>query len=68
MRKADGLLICDEVQSGFGRTGTHMWAYEKMGVVPDVLVLGKPMANGHPVGGGDAGRPLSGQWANQIKD
>ena len=51
VRKAGGLLICDEVQSGFGRTGTHMWAHEKMGVVPDVVVLGKPMANGHPVGG-----------------
>ncbi len=51
VRRAGGLLICDEVQSGFGRTGTHMWAHEKMGVVPDVMVLGKPMANGHPVGG-----------------
>lgn len=51
VRKAGGLLICDEVQSGFGRTGTHMWAHEKMGVVPDVVTLGKPMANGHPVGG-----------------
>jgi 4-aminobutyrate aminotransferase-like enzyme len=51
VRKAGGLLICDEVQSGFGRTGTHFWAHEKMGVVPDIMVLGKPMANGHPVGG-----------------
>ena len=51
VRKAGGLLICDEVQSGFGRTGTHMWACDKMGVVPDVVTLGKPMANGHPVGG-----------------
>jgi len=50
VRKAGGLLICDEVQSGFGRTGTHMWAHEKMGIVPDVVTLGKPMANGHPVG------------------
>ena len=49
--RAGGLLICDEVQSGFGRTGSHMWAHEKMGVVPDVVTLGKPMANGHPVGG-----------------
>lgn len=55
VRKAGGLLICDEVQSGFGRTGTHIWAHEKMGVVPDVVVLGKPMANGHPVGGVVAG-------------
>lgn len=51
VRKAGGLLICDEVQSGFGRTGSHFWAHEKMGVVPDVMTLGKPMANGHPVGG-----------------
>ncbi|WP_166418753.1 aspartate aminotransferase family protein [Cochlodiniinecator piscidefendens] len=50
VRKAGGLLICDEVQSGFGRIGTHFWAHEKQDVVPDVLVLGKPMANGHPVG------------------
>ncbi|RYH02638.1 aminotransferase class III-fold pyridoxal phosphate-dependent enzyme [Salipiger sp. IMCC34102] len=58
VRKAGGLLICDEVQSGFGRTGTHMWAHEKMGVVPDILTLGKPMANGHPVGGVVANRDL----------
>jgi 4-aminobutyrate aminotransferase-like enzyme len=58
VRKAGGLLICDEVQSGFGRTGTHIWAHEKMGVVPDVVVLGKPMANGHPVGGVIAGRDI----------
>ena len=49
--KAGGLLICDEVQSGFGRTGTHMWAHQKMGIVPDIVTMGKPMANGHPVGG-----------------
>ena len=51
VRAAGGLLICDEVQSGFGRTGMHFWAHEKMGVVPDIMTLGKPMANGHPVGG-----------------
>jgi 4-aminobutyrate aminotransferase-like enzyme len=50
VRNAGGLLICDEVQSGFGRIGSHMWAHEKMGVVPDIMTLGKPMANGHPVG------------------
>lgn len=58
VRKAGGLLICDEVQSGFGRTGTHFWAHEKMGIVPDVVVLGKPMANGHPVGGIVANRDI----------
>jgi len=50
VQNAGGLLICDEVQSGFGRIGTHFWAHEKQGVVPDIVVLGKPMANGHPVG------------------
>ncbi|PYG28791.1 aspartate aminotransferase family protein [Pelagimonas varians] len=58
VRKAGGMLICDEVQSGFGRTGTHLWAHEKMGVVPDIMVLGKPMANGHPVGGVVANRDI----------
>lgn len=51
VQKSGGVLICDEVQSGFGRTGTHFWAHEKMGIVPDIVTLGKPMANGHPVGG-----------------
>ncbi|QYZ69352.1 aspartate aminotransferase family protein [Neotabrizicola shimadae] len=50
-RRAGGLLICDEVQSGFGRCGSHFWAHQKQGVVPDVVTLGKPMGNGHPVAG-----------------
>ena len=50
VKKHGGLLICDEVQSGFGRTG-QLWAHERIGVVPDIVTLGKPMANGHPVGG-----------------
>ena len=44
-------MICDEVQSGFGRSGTDFWAHEKQGVIPDVVTLGKPMGNGHPVAG-----------------
>nr|WP_319386553.1 aminotransferase class III-fold pyridoxal phosphate-dependent enzyme [uncultured Roseibium sp.] len=50
-RRAGGLLICDEVQSGFGRCGSHFWAHRKQGVVPDVVTMGKPMGNGHPVAG-----------------
>jgi len=50
-RRAGGLLICDEVQSGFGRCGSHFWAHQKQGVVPDVVTMGKPMGNGHPVAG-----------------
>ncbi|MDH3691637.1 MAG: aminotransferase class III-fold pyridoxal phosphate-dependent enzyme, partial [Gammaproteobacteria bacterium] len=44
-----GLCVADEVQSGFGRSGTHMWGFELQGVVPDIVTLGKPMGNGHPL-------------------
>ena len=49
IRAAGGLCIADEVQVGFGRVGTHMWAFEEHGVVPDIVVMGKPMGNGHPM-------------------
>jgi 4-aminobutyrate aminotransferase-like enzyme len=50
VRSAGGVCIADEVQTGYGRTGTHFWAFEKYGVVPDIIVLGKPIGNGHPIG------------------
>ncbi|NIZ13155.1 aspartate aminotransferase family protein [Phaeobacter sp. HF9A] len=50
-RRAGGLLICDEVQAGFGRCGSHFWGHQKQGVIPDVVTMGKPMGNGHPVAG-----------------
>jgi 4-aminobutyrate aminotransferase-like enzyme len=49
VRAAGGLCIADEVQVGFGRVGSHMWAFEEHGVVPDIVVMGKPMGNGHPM-------------------
>jgi 4-aminobutyrate aminotransferase-like enzyme len=45
-----GVCIADEVQTGYGRIGTHFWAFESYGVVPDIVVLGKPIGNGHPIG------------------
>ncbi len=48
VHRAGGLFISDEVQAGFGRTG-HMWGHEAMGVLPDIVTLGKPMGNGHPL-------------------
>ena len=51
IRDAGGLFIADEVQAGFGRTGSAMWGFARHGVVPDLVTLGKPMGNGHPVGG-----------------
>lgn len=50
VKKAGGLLIADEIQPGFGRLGSHMWGHQRAGVSPDIVTLGKPMANGHPVG------------------
>jgi 4-aminobutyrate aminotransferase-like enzyme/Ser/Thr protein kinase RdoA (MazF antagonist) len=49
VRAAGGLCIADEVQSGFGRTGDHMWGFSHDGVIPDMVTLGKPMGNGHPI-------------------
>lgn len=49
VRNAGGVCIADEVQVGFGRVGTHMWAFETQGVVPDIVTLGKPIGNGHPM-------------------
>jgi 4-aminobutyrate aminotransferase-like enzyme len=50
VRDAGGLVIADEVQPGFGRTGAHMWGFERHGIVPDLVTLGKPMGNGFPIG------------------
>jgi 4-aminobutyrate aminotransferase-like enzyme len=60
VRAAGGVCIADEVQTGYGRIGTHFWAFEHYGVatdsvgagsvVPDIVVLGKPIGNGHPIG------------------
>jgi 4-aminobutyrate aminotransferase-like enzyme len=55
VRAAGGVCIADEVQTGYGRIGTHFWAFEHYGavpdtVVPDIVVVGKPIGNGHPIG------------------
>lgn len=51
VRAAGGLYIADEVQGGFGRTGNYWWSHEWAGVIPDIVTLGKPMGNGHPISG-----------------
>lgn len=50
IRKHGGVVIADEVQVGFGRVGSHYWAFETQNVVPDIVTIAKPMGNGHPVG------------------
>ncbi len=49
VRKAGGLVIVDEVQTGFGRIGSHMWAHGPQEVTPDIVTMGKPIGNGHPM-------------------
>ena len=49
VRSAGGLVIADEVQCGFGRTGNTLWCHDDIGLKPDIVTLGKPMGNGHPV-------------------
>jgi 4-aminobutyrate aminotransferase-like enzyme len=50
VRAEGGLTIADEVQVGLGRVGTHFWGFEAQGVVPDIVTVGKPLGNGHPLG------------------
>ena len=51
IKRAGGLFIADEVQPGFGRTGEHMWGFQRHGLMPDIVTLGKPMGNGQPIAG-----------------
>ncbi len=50
IRMTGGVCVADEVQTGLGRMGTSFWAFEDQGVVPDIVVMGKPLGNGHPIG------------------
>ncbi|HML27933.1 MAG TPA: aminotransferase class III-fold pyridoxal phosphate-dependent enzyme [Hyphomicrobium sp.] len=51
IHEAGGVYIADEVQPGFGRTGEKMWGFDRHGLVPDMVIMGKPMGNGFPMGG-----------------
>jgi 4-aminobutyrate aminotransferase-like enzyme len=50
LRAAGGLYIADEVQAGLGRLGDRMWGFQLLGPVPDIVTMGKPLGNGHPIG------------------
>jgi 4-aminobutyrate aminotransferase-like enzyme/Ser/Thr protein kinase RdoA (MazF antagonist) len=58
IRGAGGLIVADEVQYGLGRPGSHMWGFERRGLRPDLVTLGKPVANGYPMGVVVANRSL----------
>ncbi len=67
VRKAGALCIADEVQVGFGRVGTHMWAFEQQGVVPDIVTLGKPIGSGHPMAAVVTTREIADAFANGME-
>ena len=67
VRKAGGACIADEVQTGFGRMGTDFWAFAQHGVVPDIVVLGKPIANGFPMGAVITTRAIAERFDNGME-
>ncbi|MBB6484768.1 aminotransferase class III-fold pyridoxal phosphate-dependent enzyme [Rhizobium lusitanum] len=67
VRSAGGLCLADEVQVGFGRVGSHWWAFETQGVVPDVVSMGKPIGNGHPMSAIVTTRELADSFNNGME-
>ncbi|WP_297702843.1 aminotransferase class III-fold pyridoxal phosphate-dependent enzyme [uncultured Eudoraea sp.] len=67
IRKQGGICIDDEVQTGFGRTGDHYWGYEAQEIIPDMVILGKPMANGHPMGALVCTSEISASFENGVE-
>jgi 4-aminobutyrate aminotransferase-like enzyme len=67
VRAAGGVCIADEVQVGFGRLGTHFWGFETQGVVPDVVVLGKPIGNGFPLAAVITTPEIAASFANGME-
>jgi len=67
VRAAGGVCIVDEVQVGFGRVGTHFWGFEMQDVIPDIVVMGKPIGNGHPMAAVVTTREIAESFANGME-
>lgn len=67
VRAAGGVAIADEVQTGFGRLGTHFWGFEMQRARPDIVVLGKPIGNGFPLGAVVTTRAIADSFANGME-
>ena len=67
VRQYGGLCIVDEIQVGFGRIGKHFWSFELQDVVPDIVTLGKPIGNGHPLGAVITTREIAEAFANGME-
>jgi len=66
-RAAGAVCIADEVQVGFGRLGTHFWGFETQGVVPDIVVLGKPIGNGFPLAAVVTTQEIANSFSNGME-
>jgi 4-aminobutyrate aminotransferase-like enzyme/Ser/Thr protein kinase RdoA (MazF antagonist) len=67
VRAAGGVCVADEVQTGFGRAGTHFWVFETQDVVPDIVSLGKPIGNGQPLGAVVTTPEIAASFANGME-
>lgn len=67
VRDAGGVAIADEVQVGFGRVGTHFWAFDEQGASPDIVTMGKPMGNGHPLAAVATTRAIADRFAGGME-
>ncbi len=66
-REHGAVCVADEVQVGFGRVGSHFWAFEEHGIVPDIVTLGKPIGNGHPLAAVVTTREIAESFANGME-
>ncbi|MGH7470240.1 MAG: aminotransferase class III-fold pyridoxal phosphate-dependent enzyme [Longimicrobiales bacterium] len=67
VRAAGGLCVVDEVQTGLGRVGSHFWAFQTQNVVPDIVTVGKPIGNGHPLGAVFTTPEIAASFANGME-
>ena len=67
VRAAGGLFIADEVQAGFARTGPSIWGFARHGLEPDIVTMGKPMGNGHPLAGVAARPDLIAEFGRKVR-
>ena len=67
VRKEGGLCIADEIQVGIGRVGTHFWGFQLHGVIPDIVTIGKPLGNGHPLAAVVCTQSVADAFANGME-
>ncbi|MFQ5398267.1 MAG: aminotransferase class III-fold pyridoxal phosphate-dependent enzyme [Anaerolineae bacterium] len=67
VRAGGGVCIADEVQVGFARVGSHFWGFETQGVAPDIVTMGKPMGNGHPLAAVVTTREIAASFDNGME-